>query len=251
MYLVERTNGSLDFFRLAYGLILSMVVRRITGRRMCLRVRFKDFRLSWMAASGELTPFMEVEELFTKGLLRGQDGTGWVVVDCGANIGLFSVFLKRCEQLIAVEPNPTCHKMLKRNLSDNVINGITINKAVSDRPGWVCMNLNPESTVLGKIEDGGNSQVEATTIDQIINEFGLNRVDLLKLDLEGHEPEALEGTRKSLENGTIHRIYSEFNSPEMLEKLDSILLPFDYSRIGTSGYNALYRHARCISNQNP
>jgi len=239
-FLARMADGPFETLRLVSGLTLANSIHRFTGRKIDVQVRFRGFHLTWMAASGELMPFREVADVFTSGMLSRYDGAGWVVLDCGANIGLFSLFLRNCEQLIAVEPNPTCHRLLERNFALNSIKGQTINKAVSSHPGWVCMNLRPDSTVLGKVDASGDSQVEATTIDKIISDFSFNRVDLLKLDLEGHEPEALEGSRTALVNGIIRRIYTEFNNLEALEKLDGVLLPYGYSRVAFDGYNALY-----------
>src|ERR1017187_6869612 len=98
------------------------------------------------------------------------------------------------------------------------------------------MAICTDATVLCKMDPEGNVAVAATTLDHIVEKFNLPSIDMLKLDLEGYEPEALEGARESLAKGLIKRIYAEFFDAAALRKLDDLLTPTGFERTVTLGY---------------
>ena len=105
------------------------------------------------------------------------------------------------------------------------------------------MAISPDTTVLSKMDANGNHTVSATTIDHIVEKYQLPQIDLLKLDLEGHEPEALEGAKDAMAKGLIKRVYTEFIDAEALKTLDRLLSPL-FKRTVTLNYNALYERKR-------
>ncbi len=121
-------------------------------------------------------------------------GDGWIV-DLGANIGCFSLRAARAlaaaGQVLAVEPNPACLHVLRRNLERNRAGNVQVlAAAVTARAGPRRLLLNVRSTD-SRLEDaaGGGQvaavEVEARTLEQIL--AGLTRVELLKMDIEGEE----------------------------------------------------------------
>lgn len=241
-YLFGQADGALEGVKLGCALGRGLLFLPLfkDARREC-EVRFKRFRLKWRIGKGELTPYREIEKAFSGGIFLHDESKGWTVIDCGANIGLFSLFLKDAKFVIAVEANKEACGRAGYNFKKNGINGCVISKAVSCGPSSIKMKIADNSTVLSKVDSAGETTVEATTIDRIIDEHGLGRVDLLKLDLEGHEIEALKGADISLRRGAIDRIYLEFNTEESLEALDRFLIPLNYDRVATIDYNALYK----------
>lgn len=241
-YLLKEVKGPVGRIRLSYalgcGLLFPLIFK---GRCRECEVRFKRFYLKWKVAQGELTPYHEIEKAFSRGIFTPAEIKDWTVMDCGANIGLFSLFFKDAKSIIAIEANKECCERIRYNFKKNNINGRVISKAISCGPSHVRMNIADNSSVLSKVDSSGNTLIEATTIDNIIDQHKLNCVDLLKLDVEGHEIEALKGADLSLRRGMIRRIYSEFNTDGSLEKLDRFLIPLNYDRIATLDCNALYR----------
>jgi FkbM family methyltransferase len=218
--------------RLAYG-----SVRRWLPS-IC--VSFRQFELEFRPGRGELTPYAQIQEDLRNGTIpRPPAGEKWLVVDCGANIGLFSLFLKDAGRIIAVEPNPDVHARLARNFHRNGVHGSTINKAVSASPGTVRMDFRA-STVLASITSTGETEVEATTLDAIATQEGIEHIDLLKLDLEGHELEALRGASRMLKDRRIRRIYAEFSTQTALDGIEALLAPLGFQRTNVSDFNALY-----------
>lgn len=129
----------------------------------------------------------------------------FVFWDIGANIGLYSLYAAhyaaKAEHKIhihAVEPD----KENQRRLIDNAAaNGFHVHlwpAAISDKPG--ALYLQPHDNNRGEIrlsnepddnETPAGERVVVTTLDTIIRQSGVTYIDLLKLDIEGHDLRAL------------------------------------------------------------
>jgi FkbM family methyltransferase len=141
-------------------------------------------------------------------------GQGGVGVDIGANIGatalIMDAFAVNGGRVIAVEPGPQTFALLQRNLAMNEASTVTaLNCAVSAESGRMTFC---ENSAYGHLApDAQGLQVEVQTLDQIVAGLGLTRLDLLKIDTEGFEPQVLEGARATLERFR-PVIYLELNS---------------------------------------
>lgn len=133
---------------------------------------------------------------------------GGTAVDVGANLGEWTVPLARkagtTGQVLAIEPNPAIAEALNRTLVINNLTQVSVTEAaVSDRPGSAELVLNPASSGesrLGLPAAGQRSvTVPVRCLDDITSEHKLNRLDLVKIDVEGHERRVLEGARATLE----------------------------------------------------
>lgn len=151
-----------------------------------------------------------------------------VMVDGGAHDGLMAQrFRKRFPNLEvhAFEPNADLFPMLKRNLAD--IPGSCHNEALGDTSGTSRMFINNSpmtSSLLPRGEYGEKyfddvtqlretRQIQTTTLDQWFDKArgaGLTRVDILKLDLQGYEAQALRGAARLLKSG-VRCVVTEVN----------------------------------------
>ena len=115
-----------------------------------------------------------------------------VVVDCGANVGITSLFLAaqyRSARIYSIEPDSDNFALLKRNVCQEQrilpICGAIVGSErkqvylTTDAPAW--------GNSITASKDG--VAVKAYTIDEICQENGLTRIDLLKVDIEGAEKE--------------------------------------------------------------
>jgi FkbM family methyltransferase len=123
---------------------------------------------------------------------------GNTFVDLGANCGLFSLFAARkvtpSGRVLSVEPLPLMTKRLRFNISANGFNNVTVvEAAVGAHEGVARFFVNErqhgESTML--VATGTAITVPASTLQTIILNSGLTRVDTLKIDVEGYEDRAL------------------------------------------------------------
>jgi len=115
-----------------------------------------------------------------------------VVVDAGANIGIFTLLAARKARLvIAVEPDPENFKYLKRNVRLNrVENVVLINEALSDYVGEGRISGRGLSAVLSPNK---GTTVKVTTIDAMLRRLRATKVDVVKMDIEGEEVKGLQG----------------------------------------------------------
>lgn len=132
---------------------------------------------------------------------------GEVVLDCGGSSG---VFTRRALQLgaskvVTIELAPWALECLRRNLRDEIQSGrvILYPKGVWDRNAELSLNVAPgRATTAGSValkEPAGKVvTVPVTTIDQIVEELHLERVDFIKMDIEGAEPNALRGATRTV-----------------------------------------------------
>lgn len=126
-----------------------------------------------------------------------------VAVDIGANIGNHSVFFSNHFDLVlSFEPNPKTFQLLKVNstLSNNIrVFPIGCSSAEGKQRGRVSSgNLGDASLH----SSPGAIEVEfyLAALDQLIPDYQHEEIDFIKLDIEGHELEALRGAQKILEN---------------------------------------------------
>ena len=129
-----------------------------------------------------------------------------VCLDIGANIGNHAVFFAdHFRRVLAFEPHPRIFRLLELNaeLRDNIE---VFQVGLSDRAGRVSAAPLPGNVGTTSIRradqggDGGAAQVafDVVRLDDIDEVRALERVDFVKIDVEGHEVEALEGARETL-----------------------------------------------------
>lgn len=161
-------------------------------------------------------------------------------VDVGANIGSYSLriandYKDKGVKVIAIEAHPDNSKALDRNVKCNGFTNVKIiNKAVSDHKGIVSLYershdgsragsdiyslfntyLHPSNTVLPR---GKTLQIECDTLDSILANY---RVDVMKIDIEGAEVQALKGATNTLKH--LRKIIVEIHG-DNFQKVNEVL----------------------------
>lgn len=137
---------------------------------------------------------------------------GGIFFDVGANVGLisFSVAQLRPDAIVhAFEPNPINAAAWQHNRQLNDVPRTTLMEvAVSDRVGTADFTV-PSDCSSGTIRSGGDHTVPTTTLDTYCKEQGIDHIDVLKIDVEGHEPSVLRGALGLLEAGAVNTILCE------------------------------------------
>ena len=136
-------------------------------------------------------------------------------LDVGANIGLSTILLARlAERVIAYEPSPPNVGFLRRNLELNGISNVEVRAAaVSSEGGTVRFHVMPfgaGSHVMGTGHVAGDGMAAVEVAAMALDDEGLPPLDFIKIDAEGHEPDALAGARGLLARDR-PLIYTEIN----------------------------------------
>ncbi len=126
-----------------------------------------------------------------------------VVFDIGANVGNHSVGLRDIAGTIyAFEPHPLLHQRLAWTIAHNrVDNVVPLKLALSDRSGHGWLKTDNRGIERGALarKDKGGLPVEVTMGDAFAADRQLSGLDLVKIDVEGHEPQVLRGLAATIE----------------------------------------------------
>ena len=140
---------------------------------------------------------------------------GGVAVDAGANIGIYSQFLARCVgpagAVYSFEPAPENFERL-RTASSRLSNVHVLQAAVGERSGkselYLSDTLNVDHrTYLTDNSARGVVQIEMVALDDYFKPG--QRVDLIKMDIQGYELHALRGAGRVLADNPAARLLLE------------------------------------------
>ncbi|MDA4118522.1 MAG: FkbM family methyltransferase [Thaumarchaeota archaeon] len=171
--------------------------RLSNGDRMYLRSAF-DFDASTL------------EEVFYNNIYEKEFTVkpGDVVLDVGAHIGSFTLKAARevgpAGRVISFEPSSENFGLLGRNVAANSYANIRLyNVAVGSQPGTARLQLHQRRGTNSLYahstsESVGMEDVEVRTLDSVVRELNLARVDFMKIDVEGAELEVLKGAKEVL-----------------------------------------------------
>lgn len=120
------------------------------------------------------------------------------IVDIGAHYGYFSIFAKHNSgegsKIISIEPNKGNFKQFKKNISDCKIDNISCyNYAIGEKSGVSKLyhGQNPNHSIVDSYllanKKGDFEEVEVKTLEELVLEIDLKRIDFMKMDCEGAE----------------------------------------------------------------
>ena len=151
----------------------------------------------------------EEERLYSSLNLKGK-----TVIEIGAHIGEYTIYFGRAVgdgRVLAFEPNRLNYLFLRKNVAANRLGRVeVVNAGLSNEPGSARIVSKRFNTAKGSfrpekqslIQDTKEPYVEMvspiTTVDAVVEKYGLKRVDFIKIDTEGFEPYVVEGM-----NGTL------------------------------------------------
>jgi len=147
---------------------------------------------------------------------------GDIVLDCGANVGLFTrkALARGARLVVAIEPAPQNLECLRRNLAREIEQGrvIVYPKGVWDHEDVLTLRVDPANTAAASFVMGSNgwesvTHVPLTTIDRLVEELNLPRVDYIKMDIEGAETRALHGAAETLKRWRPRLAISAYHLP--------------------------------------
>lgn len=189
-------------------------------------------------------------EIFWSGLENGWESTSiniWkqlvqtsnVILDVGANTGVYSLIaraLNPSAKILALEPIRRVFLKLEKNIHLNSFDIVAIEAAASDNDGTatvydlptdhiysVTVNKNLNSPTANVIP----TEIRTVRLDSLLSEQRIESVDLIKLDVETHEPEVLSGLGELL---VIHRptLLIEILNEDVGKRVESLITNLDY-----------------------
>jgi len=133
--------------------------------------------------------------------------SGDVVLDCGASLGAYTrkALSEGASKVIAIEPVPANVVCLQRTFSREIAEGkvVVAAKGVWDQEGSMEMYIDSQSPAVHSFvrdfhKENKRVRLPLTTIDRLAGELHLETVNLIKMDIEGAERNALRGAKATL-----------------------------------------------------
>ncbi|WP_020614757.1 FkbM family methyltransferase, partial [Sediminispirochaeta bajacaliforniensis] len=158
-----------------------------------------------------------------------------IILDCGAHLGFATLYFKKDypeSRIVCFEPDPNNYEVLERNIKKNNLKNVDIvKKAVGSKNDTVKFYRAIDMSMGGSITDRlerKNLKVEHFDVQMVdIKEYLENKIDFLKLDIEGNEDDVIIDCGSLLRN--IQYLFIEFHTGEDLpiSRLGKILSVLD------------------------
>ncbi|NPV00481.1 MAG: FkbM family methyltransferase [Brevinematales bacterium] len=188
------------------------------GYRAFYKKALKDFRYKDGIFTAVFNNGIEIKSVadfdpdaIISNLLNETLDPGSVAMDWGGHYGLVSVYMAKkvgpAGKVIAFEADPKNYGILKRNLELNGVDNVrAVDKGIFDATGWLEFYSGGGYTSSFQktdyVEKDKNrfavARIPVTTLDDMAEELHLNRINLIKIDIEGSELPALKGAEKTL-----------------------------------------------------
>ena len=222
------------------------LLRYIASRRLKERqhsettLRLRRMRYRVALGKKETLPFTEIylDRVYDR-LPEFEAKPGWVVLDAGANIGVFAVQQAQLgARVFAFEPNPDCYRRIHATVAMNRL-GFAIRVlplALGRTPGTAKFTVG-ESNLAGSIVDFERGEptrqitVVVETLDEVVGRLGIGHIDLLKVDVEWAEMDVLLGARRILP--LVDRVVLEYHSHELLWQAETLLTSGGFAFLGS------------------
>jgi len=176
------------------------------GPRICrgpgFRICIRPLRTSVIGRSVYFTGIWEPE---MTAMAQEKIRPDWHILDVGADIGYYSMlFRSKCGPqgaVAAFEPDPEAIPFLERNIALNGFENVRVfRQALSDHRGQGMMKPAGRGQLYpDRVGEGADATVEMVPFDELWPALGWNRLDLVKIDVEGAELSVLGGMERILE----------------------------------------------------
>jgi FkbM family methyltransferase len=187
----------------AFRPMLSRLVNLLRAGPVDVHYQGASFRFYPQASATErgalFNPDYNAEEL---DFLRAHTPAGGVFVDVGANVGTYAMTLARrvgaSGKVIAIEPHPVTHARLAFNRhASGLAQAILIAAAAGPADGELMIETDGDNLGASHIVSGEHTRhalrVPSLRLLRVLEEAGAERVDALKIDVEGFEDRVLTG----------------------------------------------------------
>ena len=169
---------------------------------MAVEPNFKSIVTSVLIAQGD---WFERELEFWRDNIK----EGMTIIDVGANAGVYAFSAAKrvgaTGRVLAIEPFSACVNYLNETCRVNQFDWVNVCAgAASDRIGKAKLSVGSASELNEVVVDdspvsGSFEEVDCFTLDSLLDKYDVKRVDMLKIDAEGHELQVLKGSDRLLQ----------------------------------------------------
>ncbi|MBU1125651.1 MAG: FkbM family methyltransferase [Candidatus Omnitrophica bacterium] len=221
--------------RFARAIGLQKFMRRVYYLLRCPAHKIKNIRFEGIDASFYVrdpsslraveTPFADCngDERRSLRMFLGYVRSDDTVLDVGASIGIYTVFLARKLQgkgrVIAIEPHMESFRTLQENIALNGLrNAVAFQSAFADAPGreslYTC-GASCDFSFVRRVRDSRSQEIALCSGDSFIEEHGFTLPAIIKIDVEGYEACVLKGLEKTLSRAQCRLVFCEMH-PRLL-----------------------------------
>ncbi len=224
----------------------------LTGRAREVTLRLGELRVIVDSSRHEIFPYWELWHEDVYELLPQFRATeDACVVDVGGNVGFYAIrqaLRAKRGRVLTFEPSPTVFHRLQRNIEahhQKLANVTAVNLAIGDASGTVPLFESPMS-IHSRVETGKTDQtidVPCRRLDTVLESFGVERVNILKIDTEGYERAVLFGGTSILPK--TERIVLEMHERSAQDKrvIDAMLRRFGFHEVAQNHRVFYYERA--------
>ena len=150
-----------------------------------------------------------------------------LVIDLGANIGSYAALVlarNHNARVVCVEPDPATAAVARRNLAPYGDRAVVLPTAIWDRPVGLRIKRyagHEWGISVYPCADGETPDITALTMNQILEHEGRERIDVLKIDIEGAEEQLFSGSIPWLDH--VDLLAVELHGPEARETVEGAL----------------------------
>ena len=151
-----------------------------------------------------------------------------VLMDVGANIGDFTLGMSNlAEKIVAIEPGANNFRALETNIVANSLdNVVCLNMAVTKSEGDVYLQGNTSDMFVAEEKKG--ERIKGMPLDTIVKINGIENVDVLKVDVQGHELPVLFGAHQLFLKKAVKLLIVEVHLKRGVQVGEVISLMDDY-----------------------
>lgn len=230
---------------------LLKMVYEVVSRKKIKEERFLGYRVTFPSFMDFFCLFVEIFGIQEYKFISSKESP--FIIDCGSNWGMSIIYFKYFyphARIIAIEANKNTVEYLKNNIKLNNFSGITVYNAVlaeqegihpffinNKNDGWSLSDTGVTNAVSSRSDF---SQVMVKTIQ--LSKLLTQKIDLLKLDIEGMEGEVLHEARHKLHiiNEIILEYHGSMNTSKYLfNTITSLLKKSGFVYIISSGKNLI------------
>jgi FkbM family methyltransferase len=166
--------------------------------------------------------FLERYELKETALVRRVLQPGMTIIDVGANVGYYTALASSIVgahgTVLAFEPSPYAYSRLMEWIHRNGVRQATaFNIGLGGYDGTLDLYVPPESygnhdpSVVEYCSRMDRINVPLRRLESVLDELNCRRVDFMKVDVEGYEPNVFRGCEEFLRAGNVRYLLCEFN----------------------------------------